>query len=250
MVASPQYPVPWSVAAHLLCAALVGSTRSFQADALSWARSLQQPIKLHGSEYLPGQGPAVLTVNHYYRPGYRAWWTALAVSSMVPAPIQWVMTATWTATHQPLGWLREAFFHRLFARIARVYDFITMPPMPPRPWEVSARAAAVRRVLHSARSAPGSLFGLAPEGGDNLAGTLVWPPAGVGRFVHLLAGLGLVLVPVGVYEDTDGLCVRFGRAYQLDMTFSSEKATRDGQIAAIVMAKIAALLPEQLRGCF
>jgi len=63
---------------------LRGRPRSFRADARTCIAGLQPPLQVEGREYIPACGPCLLTVNHYTRPGLRAWWLALAVSAALP----------------------------------------------------------------------------------------------------------------------------------------------------------------------
>lgn len=134
--------------------------------------------------------------------------------------------------------------------MARVYGFTAMPPMPPRPQDVERRAAAVRRLLAFARSHPQAVLALAPEGGDRPDGALVMPPSGAGRFLEQLARLGFPLQPVGIFEQAGRLCLNFGQPYTLALPPNLSANERDRIASRLVMERIAALLPEDLRGGF
>jgi len=121
-----------------------------------------------------------------------------------------------------------------------------MPPMPPRDFEVEARAESVRRALHRA-SEPGALLGLAPEGGDMPGGVLTPPPSGSGRFLRHLARRGLRFQPVGAYEDQGRLCLRFGDPFDLPRALPEPI---DDSASRRVMSAIAACLPKRLRGAY
>jgi hypothetical protein len=192
----------------------------------------------------------VITVNHYYRPGFAAQWMALAISAVVPENIHWIITGELTFPgkwYAPLGMLVSRF---ILERGARVYGFTTMPPMPPRPRDVEARAASVRAVLDSIRHTENPIIGLAPEGGDQLGGVLTMPASGVGRFALLLAKRHLRFVPVGIYETGGELCLNFGEAYNLSVPHNLSADERERAAARIIMKNIAVLLPVQLRGEF
>jgi hypothetical protein len=161
------------------------------------------------------------------------------------------MTSAWTFRNRPVA--RRALdptSRWLLRRLARVYGFSLMPPMPPDPRETAARAQAVRRVLTYARHAPRPIIGLAPEGRDSADGSLLWPAAGAGRFMLQLAALGLEIAPVGAFEAEGAFCLRFGPRYRLNVPASLSADERDREASRVVMRCIAALLPERFRGEF
>ena len=181
-------------------------------------------------------------MNHYSRPGFDAWWIALGVSAVVPVEIHWMMTNAWNH----LGLLAPVT-RWLFPRLAQVYGFTTTPPMPPAPEDVGSRFRAVRRVIEEARS-PGAVIGLVPEGRDYPDGILRQPPPGVGRFIHQLAKHCQRIVPIGVYEDAENLCLNFGPSYTLSIPSKLTAGARDYQVAQQVMQSVACQLPPHLRG--
>jgi hypothetical protein len=192
----------------------------------------------------------VVTVNHYYRAGFPAQWIALAVAATVPVDMHWVMTGELTYPgrwYAPLGMILSRF---VLHRLARLYGFTTMPPMPPRPKDVEARAASVRAVLEFVRHARDPVIGLAPEGGDSADGRLARPASGLGRFGLLLSGAGLKFVPVGAYEADGVFTIHFGELYELMVARDLPANERDAQVAHIIMKNIAGLLPLHLRGEF
>jgi 1-acyl-sn-glycerol-3-phosphate acyltransferase len=203
---------------------------------------------VEGKEHIPQTGPALIVLNHYHRPGFQAYWFALAISAVTPVEIHWTITGAWTDDGSPgAGW--RAWLSPFFLpRLARVYGFTSMPPMPPRPHEVAARAYAVRHLLSTARQIPPPVLALAPEGQDNPAGGLMRPHPGVGRLVSLLAGLGFPVTPVGVSEDDQNLVLNFGHPFHLRRSNGLPPSQRDEQATEQVMRAIAALLPCPLRG--
>ncbi len=254
--------MPFGVVARLLGATLRGiqHSRSFGADAQRCVAALRPPLRVLGPEHVPTRGPALLTINHYARQKvndaapFRAWWLALGVSAIVaaggPAGVHWIVTEAWTYPDPLRAHLVTPATRWLFRRVARVYGFTSMPPMPPDPGDALARAAAVRRVLAYARATPTPLIGLAPEGSDAPGGVLQMPPSGVGRFIAHLARLGLPITPVGGFEADGAFCLRFGAAYALETPVAVSPAERDRATSAIVMRHIAAQLPLHLRGEF
>jgi len=119
-----------------------------------------------GAEAIPQKGPCLVTFNHYYRPGFNAWWMALALAATIPVEVHFVMTGELTFPgkwYAPLGMTGSRW---LLRRFSHIYGFTTMPPMPPRPKDLEARTRSVRRMLAFARSHPQAILGVAPEGGD------------------------------------------------------------------------------------
>ncbi len=246
----PRYSFPPRSVAGLILDWLFARRRSFHRDALACIGRLKPSLRRFGEENVPQAGPCVVTFNHYYRPRFNAVWMPLAIAATIPQEMRFVMTGELTCPgkwYAPVGrFLSKIVLHRA----ARVYGFTTMPPMPPRPKDVEARAESVRRVLDVARREKNIILGLAPEGGDNPAGEITMPASGAGRFALLLSAIGYQFVPVGVYEADGALCLRFGAAYRLSVPRGLSADEKDKAAAEIVMSHIAHLLPERLRGKF
>ena len=247
---SIRYRLPLLVVLSLAFDALAGRKRHFREDALDCIAKLEPPLRVLGREHIPTDGPCVVTVNHYHHPGFGAEWLALGISASVPREMHWVMTVEWTAPGEWYEPIKGAYSRWLLKRLARVYGYTAMPPMPPRPGDVEARARSVRKVVEYARQHPDFILGLAPEGADQVGGKLSMPAPGVGRFGLLLAGSGSTFVPVGAYEADGALCLHFGPAYQLSVPSGFAADEKDRAAAEIIMKKIAVLLPEKLRGEF
>jgi hypothetical protein len=215
----PSYRLPRRLVADILWSLLALRPRSFARDAQVALTGLRPPPEVLGDENVSPCGPLLVVCNHYSRPGFDAWWLALVISAAVAArraadadpEVRWVMTAAWTFPDS--RWKRRYLMpvtKRVFRRIARVYGFVPMPAMPPHPDEVAERARAVLETVRLAQK--GASIGLAPEGRDT-AGGLEEPPEGAGRFIAMLIGAGLVLLPVGVTERAGRLCLSFGPTF-------------------------------------
>lgn len=246
----PQYPIPWKVLSRLVFAILAQRTLPIQEEARQAVAVLPEPIQVFGKENIPAQGPCVLTINHYTRSGFSSWWQVLSISSVVPVPIRWVIGEAWTHP----SWL---YTHTVtpatfwaFGRLAKTYNFFSMPPMPPRPQDLERRARTVRQVLNYASRDPKAMIGIAPEGQDEYQGVLQWPHEGTGRFLLHLAKLGLEFIPIGIFEKESCLCLRFDRAYTLTVPQGLSVIEADLQVRRTVMEHIAVVLPESLRGEF
>ncbi len=247
----PHYAYPGGLTAGFLLDLLLVRPRSFRADARACLARLEPPLRVFGEENIPQNGPALITFNHYYRPGFHAWWLALGIAALVPQEIHFGMTGELTFPGQWYAPLGQTVSRWLLRRLAKIYGFTAMPPMPPRPKDVAERARAVRAMLDYARAHPQAMLALAPEGGDNVpSGALTWPPPGAGRFLLLLAGSGFPITPVGAWEEAGQFCLCFGAAYRPEVSPRLEADERDRRAAQIVMSAIAAQLPERLRGEF
>jgi hypothetical protein len=247
----PEYSYPPRLIPGMAGSLLFGGRRSFRRDGELCIERLKPPLRILGAENIPPSGPCLITFNHYYRPGFNAWWMALALAAAVPVDIHFVMTGelTWPGKwYAPPG---RAGSRWLLGRFSRIYGFTSMPPMPPRQKDVAARAKSVLEFLSYARAHPQVVLGLAPEGGDNPpTGALARPSSGAGRFVLLLAELGFPIQPVGAYEEDGEFCLNFGSAYQLQVPGGLKPDAKDHAAAQKVMAAIACQLPARLRGDF
>lgn len=249
----PKYSYPPGLFAAFVRDLLLLRRRDFHRDSQTCIKRLTPPLSVIDCENIPQCGPCVITVNHYHRPGFGMQWIPLAVASLVPGSMHWVMSGEFTYPgkwYEPLGTISSKF---ILKRIASVYKFFTMPPMPPREKDVEARAASIRAVLEYVMCAeePAPILGLAPEGYDATnTGVLARPFKGVGRFGLLLSKTGLKFVPVGAYEADGSFHVHFGEAYELRTRRGLSADEKDWQASQTMMENIARLLPVQLRGEF
>ena len=246
----PRYPLPWRLALGLSWSVVRKQRRSIRQDATRALALLRFPVQVEGRQNIPSNGPAVVITNHYSRGGFGAWWIALAISAQVPVEMHWSMTAAWTSDGSLTSWVLAEMSRRIFPRIAEVYGFTALPPMPPRPFEQAARAQAVRQMLAAARKQPPPVFGMSPEGQDTPRGTLMRPHPGVGRFLYHLSCLGYLFYPAGVYEEAGVLCMSFGPPFQLKVPSGLEKDELDRCASQMVMQALARQLPVRLRGEF
>jgi hypothetical protein len=123
------------------------------------AARLSHPLRLSGLEHIPAHGPYLLTINHYSHPGFQSWWIAASVSSIFPSEISWIMTGAFQYPGQWKDRILRPLSRRVLTRLARVYGFFSMPPMPPDLRDVTARALAVRSILETACRDRGLILG-------------------------------------------------------------------------------------------
>jgi hypothetical protein len=247
---APKYSYPPGVFAAFVRDVLLLRRRDFHQDAQACILGLNPQLHVIGKENIPQSGPCVITVNHYHRDGFGAQWLALAIASLVPVKMHWIITGEFTYPekwYQRFGTPGSKF---LLGRIAYVYGFTTMPPMPPRAKDVEARAASVRAVLEYMKRTESPVLGLAPEGYDPPGGILTRPASGLGRFGLLLSQAGLRFCPVGTYEMDECFHIRFGEAYELGALPGLSPDEKDRQASQVIMENIAGLLPAHLRGDF
>jgi Acyltransferase len=246
----PHYSYPTYLLIDLFIDVLLGGRRSFRSDAVACIARLTPPLRVLGNQNIPSVGACLLTFNHYSRPGFNAWWTTLAIASQLPLEAHFIMTNELTFPGKWFAPVGRPLSHWALKRGAKVYDFTSMPPMPPREKDVAARAQSVREVLSFVVHMKNPVVCLAPEGGDMPGGRLAMPPMGLGRFVAHLVNKGLRLIPVGIWEQENLLCIRFGPAYDLAVQRGAPSDQLDRRVAKQVMEHIALLLPSHLRGDF
>jgi hypothetical protein len=246
----PHYSYPPGLFARVARDIVFLRPRDIHKDANVCIANLHPPLQVLGQENIPLHGPCVLTINHYHRPAFGAQWLVLAVSALVPLPVHWVITGELMYQGKRYAKIGAFGSRILLKRIAHIYGFTTMPPMPPRPKDVRARAAAVRAVLDYVRQTKHAMIGLAPEGYDPPSGVLTRPAPGLGRFGLLLSRAGLRFIPVGLYEADARLHLHFGERYELSVEGDLPAAEKDQRAIQIMMKRIACLLPWRLRGEF
>lgn len=237
----------------VILSALLLRPRSFTADARDAVSAIDPPPVYTGLANIPQHEACLVVCNHYTREGLSAWWGPLLINSTIASQrganadkeIHWVITAAWTFPESPVRKVMLTPLTRwAFDRIARIYGFITMPPMPPAPEDVVERAISVRRTLRLARDiAPhGGMVGLAPEGRDTpeVVGSV---PEGVGTFVAHLTRTGFQVLPVAISETDNHLRVSFGQLFQ--PIIPATRALRDHVVSQQIMSAIDALVNER-----
>jgi len=245
---APRYPFVTPSTLRIAGSILTGSRRDFLSDAQRLVAQLRPAPIVEGLvPDMTGLGWLVIA-NHLHSQAFRAWWIALTVTTALEARLHWIMTGAWVYSN---GWQRltlEPAMHWVLTRLARVYGFTSMPPMPPRPWEVQARARAVLAAVRFAEANPEAIIGLVPEGGDSTDGRLMPPPSGVGRFIHLLTQPGRRILPVGVFEEDGILHLKFGATFCLPGP--GPRKDRDRWVVETCMRAVAECLPVYLRGAY
>ena len=122
----PDYSYPPSVSIGLAASVFFGGRRTFRVDGQACVERINPSLHLLGEENIPQNGPCILTFNHYYRPGFNAWWMALALAATIPAEVHFVMTGELTFPgkwYAPLGMAGSRW---LLKRFSRIYGFTTM----------------------------------------------------------------------------------------------------------------------------
>ena len=125
------YPFPGKIGFLLLLDAVLLRKRSFHEDAKKTIHLLTPPPLILNAENVPIQGPCLLVMNHYSQPGFNSWWIALGIAFVIPTEIHWLMTSAWTFPNKHFMRPFIPLTYWLFSRIARVYNFTNLPPMPP-----------------------------------------------------------------------------------------------------------------------
>lgn len=211
-------------------------------------------------ENIPPEGPFVLTVNHYDRPGLGAWWGVAAIFDAVaqrrahePRDVHFAMAREWW---YPSGFgrrVKQPLTRWFFGQLAKSYGVIRLPPVLGTDEFRGQGALEVRHAAKLTRGPSPQLVGLAPEGrtGENL--TLCEPPEGAGLFLLMLTHDTVPCLPVGLYEDEDAggiLTVNFGPPFQLHVPRGLPREARDRAAARTVMVEIGKLLPARMWGVY
>jgi 1-acyl-sn-glycerol-3-phosphate acyltransferase len=238
---------------------ILGRRRSLSADAQAAFRAIGTLPHIAGAEQIPEHGPFLMVMNHFHREDIPSWWMAMAVVQAITerraghacGELRMVIASQWT--YQGLRKLiAEPLSRFLIGRVIRVYHGLPMIPTALGQSASAQRARTLRNIIEATHEAARNEtpIGLAPEGGDTPGGVMIRPPTGAGRFMQLLAGSGMPLLPAGAWADGDQLWVKFGEPFQLSGLEMKKKDAREEAVVQQVMGRIAALVPERLRGPF
>lgn len=234
---APTYRFSPAFVARVLASMLLGRRRDAVRDGLSELARLGVQRRVEGLEHVPADGPCILVMNHYERPGLRVWWAAWFVLTAVAErrggeAVRWMVTDRFYG-YRLLGVpIPEGLVAWFLGRIARTYGLL-----PVARADVARRGPLLRRayrLLHEERCA----LGVTPEAGNEGDGrTLVRPVRGSTASIAWLARNAVPVVPVAVYEDgTRTLIARFGQPLDAE------------DLGTDVLVPVARLLPEELRG--
>lgn len=227
--------------------------------------------RISGDDLIPKASPFIVVFNHYESPRIPAWWGPFLMTRVIETrrtrerhadaspvgpvsdqtPVHWLMAREWWYPGG-LGRLVKQPLTRLFyARLARVYGFITVPPVLDGDLYRGEGVSGVRKALALTRGDHPAVVGLAPEGNSGPNGALKRPASGTGLFLILLTHEKIPMLPIGWFEDQDGaLTIQFGAPFQLRLQRMKDRHERDRLAATEVMIAIGRLLPEGLWGEF
>lgn len=231
---------------------LAGRPRVFREDCELAVRILPRRPVIEGAEHIPPTGSFVLVANHYQRRDlWIGWEGALLCHALWTARRD--LVCHWITTDRAvLDGATVRFSRWAFERVARVWDFVLMTP----PEALDARSDlahrhALRVCLRKLKRADGRPVCLCvfPEGMGGSTRGLGSATAGSGRSLLALAATGIPVLPAAVWENGDGaLCARFGPAWRPDAPSELERAHLDRWASGEALRRVAALLPDSLRG--
>jgi 1-acyl-sn-glycerol-3-phosphate acyltransferase len=245
----PQYEMPRLAIARFVLDALVGRPRSFARDAREVLDANPYARTIVGLEHVATDGPLIVVMNHFNRPGLRPYHCAMVVSAVLAErlaggpEVRWAFTSEYRDRKIGPVPIPPAVFRWAFSRIARTYDFVALPRQE---MLVMNRALALRQLARRLAVGP---IGLAPEG-LLASDTLVEPPPGTGRFLQLLANGVIPLLPVAAWEEDSALTVRFGEPFHLPPADALSRAERDRLARDEVMIAIGTLMPRRYWGVY
>lgn len=246
---TPDYEIPRFAILRFVLDALVERPRSFAADSGEVLAANPYPRTVVGLEHVPSDGPFIVVMNHFNRPGLRPYHCAMVASAAIAErsvdepEVCWAFTSEYRDRKLGPIPIPNGVFRWAFRRIARAYDFVALPREEAL---VMKRALALRQLAR--RLAVGRI-GLMPEG-LLAADTLVEPPRGNGRFLQLITKGVVPLLPVAAWEDGPRLTVRFGQPFHLSPGDGLSRAEQDRRARDRVMVAIGALMPRRYWGVY
>lgn len=247
-----RFPLRWVLA--MSRDILLGRPRALRADCALAVRSLPRRPKIEGLEHVPRQGPFVVIFNHYQR---RDLWIGFCCGLLCDAlwgardHLRCRLVITDRAL---LDGATVPLTPAIFRRAARVWDMILVTP----PEALDAEADSARR--HALRACMAALRGesgrstcliISPEGVRGNTRGLKPAAPGSGRSLLALAATGAPLLPAAVYEEPGGaLHLSLGPTWHPHPPKDLPKANLDTWAGDDALRRVAALLPESLRGAY
>jgi 1-acyl-sn-glycerol-3-phosphate acyltransferase len=231
---------------------LLARPRSFRDDCALAARELPRPPLVDGLEQVPRDGSFILVANHYQRRDLWIGWVGGLLCDSLWRVRPELACHIITTDCAVVGGASVCWTRWLFERAARVWDLILVTP----PEACDADAALSRhhalraslRRLHRPDGRPVCLLTF-PEGINGSTRGLLPAAAGSGRSLLALAASGAPILPVGVWEERTGaLHARFGPVWRPVPKEVVAASQVDARMRDEVMRRIAALLPDTLRG--
>ncbi len=234
------YIVRW-----LFSVAVLRRRRRLGPDSRELLRGAQPRPRVVGLERVPVEGPCIVVMNHYERPGLRVWWCAALVGAALEShrggdpPLHWLITDRFEGFRFAGLPMPDRLMAWLLGKIGDAYGLLLVA----RPdAEVRSRSSLLREARAIVRA--GSVLGITPEAASGSGPELAaaWP--GSGAALSWLSAGTTPLVPVAVRDDEDGaLLATFGEPFTLE-----RMSDEDG--ARAVMGAVTALLPRELRGVY
>ncbi len=242
--------IPFGFLLNVFVSAILHHQRSFREDARRLMKGHISDFIIEGESHLIQSEPCLLVVNHFYHPGFNALWIAVAIASVIPQEMQWLITNAWTFPRRKARSLLRNLSHFVLSQIASVYHFFPMPPNPPELNQSREAALTIRKLFQAARTNPRPFLAFAPEGRDFPNGTLGMPAKGTGTIIAELCKLRYSILPVGFFLKGAVFHIVVGKAYHLEISSSFNRKKEDPDISTTVMQSIARLLPIELQGNF
>ncbi|MYI83671.1 MAG: hypothetical protein F4056_10490 [Chloroflexi bacterium] len=234
------YIVRW-----LFSVAVLRRRRRLGPDSREMLRGAQPRPRVVGIEQVPREGPCIVVMNHYERPGLRVWWCAALVGAALEAhrggdpPVHWLITDRFEGFSFAGLPMPDRLMAWLLGKIGDAYGLLLVA----RPdAEVRSRSSLLREAREILRE--DSVLGITPEAASGSGPELAaaWP--GSGAALSWLSSGATPLVPVAVRDAEDGaLLATFGAPFTLERM-------NDEEGARAVMGPVAALLPPELRGVY
>lgn len=228
--------------------------RVLRADCALAVRMLPRRPAVEGLEHVPCSGPFVVIFNHYQR---RDLWIGFCCGLLCDAlwGVRDDLRCRLVITDRALlDGATVPLTLAIFARAARVWDLIRVtPPEALDARDDSARLHALRTCMEALRGESGrsTCLIISPEGMHGNSRGLKRASPGAGRSLLALAATGAPLLPAAVFEEPGGaLHLRLGPAWHPQPPRDLPKTDLDVWAGDDALRRVAALLPENLRGVY
>lgn len=247
-----RFPLRW--AAAMGRDILLSRPRSFRADCALAVHSLPRKPTIQGLEHVPHEGPFVAVANHYQR---RDLWVGFCGGLLCDSlwSVRDDLRCRFVITDRALlDGATVPLTRAIFARVARLWDMI--PVTPAEALDAGAedsRRHALRACLQALRGENGrsTCLIISPEGVRGNTRGLRPAAAGSGRSLLALAATSAPLLAAAVYEEPGGaLHLSIGPTWHPTPPHDLPKAQLDAWAGDDAMRRVAALLPEHLRGAY
>ena len=118
--AYPSCLFPKKLVIEYIISLLKNKKRRIISDSLRAIYGVLPTIQVIDEYNIPNEGPGLVTLTHYSRPGFSMVWAALGISAQLPEKHFWLLTNVWTNRTRGVDQLRTGIIRALFKRLAGI----------------------------------------------------------------------------------------------------------------------------------